>query len=111
MLAVLALLAVVAGAIAAIAGFGIGSVLTPAMAYWYPAKLAVAAVSIPHLAATAYRLWLIREHVDLSNLRSFGAMSAAGGLTGAVASGATPGRLTFRSAGTRLCDGGTRKEQ
>lgn len=85
MLAALALLAIVAGAIAAIAGFGIGSVLTPAMAYWYPAKLAVAAVSIPHLVATAYRLWLIREHVDLSVLRSFGAMSAAGGLTGAIA--------------------------
>ena len=85
MLAVLALLAVVAGAIAAVAGFGIGSVLTPAMAYWYPAKLAVAAVSIPHLAATAYRLWLVREHVDYSVLRSFGLMSAAGGLIGAVA--------------------------
>jgi hypothetical protein len=82
---VLALLAIVAGIIAAIAGFGIGSVLTPAMAYWYPAKMAVAAVSIPHLAATAYRLWLVREHVDFSVLRSFGLMSAAGGLIGAVA--------------------------
>ncbi len=85
MIAALGFLAIVAGAIAAIAGFGIGSVLTPAMAYWYPAKLAVAAVSIPHLVATAYRLWLVREHVDLSILRSFGAMSAAGGLTGAIA--------------------------
>ena len=85
MIAALGFLAIVAGTIAAIAGFGIGSVLTPAMAYWYPAKLAVAAVSIPHLVATAYRLWLVREHVDLSILRSFGAMSAAGGLTGAIA--------------------------
>lgn len=85
MLAFLGLLAVLAGAIAAVAGFGIGGVLTPAMAYWYPAKLAVAAVSIPHFAATAYRLWLVREHVDFAVLRSFGLMSAAGGLTGAVA--------------------------
>jgi len=54
------------------------------MAYWYPARLAVAAVSMPHLVATAYRLWLVRQHVDLSVLRSFGLMSAVGGLTGAV---------------------------
>jgi uncharacterized membrane protein YfcA len=85
MLLFLGVLAIVAGAIAAVAGFGIGSVLTPAMAYWYPAKLAVAAVSIPHLVATTYRLWLVREHVELGVLRSFGLMSAAGGLTGAVA--------------------------
>ncbi len=78
------MLAIVAGAIAAAAGFGIGSVLTPAMAYWYPAKLAVAAVSIPHLVATGYRLWLVRQHVDRSVLRSFGVMSAMGGLAGAV---------------------------
>jgi uncharacterized membrane protein YfcA len=81
----LALLAVLEGAIAAVAGFGIGSVLTPALAYWYPAKLAVAAVSIPHLVATAYRLWLVRQHVDFRVLRSFGFMSAAGGLCGALA--------------------------
>lgn len=78
------MLAIVAGAIAAVAGFGIGSVLTPAMTYWYPAKLAVAAVSIPHLVATGYRLWLVRQHVDMSVLRSFGVMSAMGGLAGAA---------------------------
>jgi uncharacterized membrane protein YfcA len=34
--------------------------------------------------ATAYRWWLIREHVDVRLLRSFGAMSAIGGLAGAA---------------------------
>ena len=70
--------------IAAVAGFGIGSLLTPAMTSIVPAKLAVAAVSIPHLLATSHRLWLIRDHIDFKLLKSFGVMSAAGGLAGAV---------------------------
>lgn len=82
--AILSLAALVAGGIASVAGFGIGSVLTPALSAFAPAKLAVAAVSIPHLLATAHRLWLIREHIDRGVLRSFGLMSAAGGLTGAL---------------------------
>ena len=37
------------GAVASVAGFGIGSVLTPAIAAVAGTKLAVAAVSIPHV--------------------------------------------------------------
>ena len=76
--------AVLAGAVASVAGFGIGSILTPLLTLSAPAKVAVAAVAIPHAVATAYRLWLVRRFVDLKLLRSFGAASAAGGLVGAV---------------------------
>lgn len=76
--------AILAGGIASVAGFGIGSILTPAMTLFAPAGVAVAAVSIPHLFGTIYRFWLIREHLDRAVLRSFGAMSALGGLTGAL---------------------------
>jgi uncharacterized membrane protein YfcA len=41
-------------------------------------------VSIPHLTATALRFWLLRQHVDRRLLWSFGLMSAAGGLAGAL---------------------------
>ncbi len=78
------MVALAAAGIAAVAGFGIGSLLTPTLAIYYPAKLAVAAVSIPHLVATGYRLWLVRKHIDYKLLRSFGLTSAAGGLLGAV---------------------------
>jgi uncharacterized membrane protein YfcA len=74
----------VAGAIAAVSGFGIGSLLTPLLAVRVGTKLAVAAASVPHLVATALRLWLLRRHVDRRLLGSFGLMSAAGGLTGAL---------------------------
>jgi len=79
-----ALVAVAAGAVATISGFGIGSILTPLLATWLGTKLAVAVVSVPHLVATALRFWLIREHLDRRILLSFGITSALGGLTGAL---------------------------
>ncbi len=74
----------IAGIVASIAGFGIGSLLTPLFSLRMETKLAVAAVSIPHLVATAVRFWLLRKHVDRRLLLGFGVMSAAGGLTGAL---------------------------
>jgi uncharacterized protein len=76
--------AVIAGAVASIAGFGIGSILTPLLATAYGTKLAVAVVSVPHLAGTALRFSFIFRHVDRKVLLSFGVASAIGGLTGAL---------------------------
>jgi hypothetical protein len=80
----IALVATLAGAIASLAGFGVGSLLTPTLGFRYGIKLAVAAVSIPHLFATALRFWTLRRDVDRRVFLSFGAMSAVGGLTGAL---------------------------
>jgi uncharacterized membrane protein YfcA len=79
-----AAVAIVAGAVASISGFGIGSILTPLLATWLGTKLAVAVVSIPHFIGTALRFWLIRQHVDRKVLLSFGVTSAIGGLIGAL---------------------------
>jgi uncharacterized membrane protein YfcA len=83
----LLVLSVVAGAVAAVAGFGIGSLLTPALALTSGVRLAVALVAIPHAVATAIRLWAMRDAVDRRVLASFGVASAAGGLTGALLHG------------------------
>jgi uncharacterized membrane protein YfcA len=80
----LALVGVFAGAVAAVSGFGIGSLLTPALAFQAGTKLAVAAVAIPHAIGTAQRFWLLRRHVDWQVVRSFGVTSAMGGLAGAL---------------------------
>lgn len=82
--AVVAIAALISGAIASIAGFGIGSILTPLLAVRLGTKLAVAVVSFPHFVATLLRFLLIREHLDRRVLWSFGVSSAAGGLTGAL---------------------------
>jgi uncharacterized membrane protein YfcA len=77
-------LAVLAGALAAVTGFGIGSVLTPVLSLEVGAKVAVAAIAIPHAIGTAQRFWLLRAHVDRRILLTFGLTSAAGGLAGAL---------------------------
>jgi uncharacterized membrane protein YfcA len=81
---VIAVAATLAGAIASVGGFGIGSILTPLLAIRVGTKLAVAGVSIPHLIATALRFARMGEHVDKRVFMSFGITSAAGGLLGAV---------------------------
>jgi uncharacterized membrane protein YfcA len=48
------------------------------------ARLAVAAVSIPHAVGTSLRFWRFRREVDWTLVKSFGLTSAAGGLTGAL---------------------------
>src|SRR5262249_13594091 len=75
---------ILAGAVASVSGFGIGSVLTPVFGLIAPTNVAVAAVSIPHLIGTALRFALLRTHVDRRVVVSFGLTSAVGGLTGAV---------------------------
>lgn len=76
--------AVVAGAVASVAGFGIGSMLTPLVALATGTKVAVAVVSIPHFAGNALRCWRFRRCIDGPVFFSFGVASAAGGLTGAL---------------------------
>ncbi|HET8778264.1 MAG TPA: TSUP family transporter [Candidatus Limnocylindria bacterium] len=78
------LLAVLAGGVAGVAGFGIGSILTPALAVSLGTQLAVAVVAAPHVAATATRLWMLRSDIDRRVLLTFGLASAAGGLIGAI---------------------------
>lgn len=78
------LFAMLAGAVAAISGFGVGSLLTPLLSLRYGAKLAVAIVSVPHLIATAARFLGLRRHLDWKVFLNFGILSAVGGLLGAL---------------------------
>lgn len=73
-----------AGSIASIAGFGIGSLLTPLLALKTGIGLAVALVSIAHFIGTALRFAIWHKFVNKKVLLSFGAASAVGGLMGAL---------------------------
>jgi uncharacterized membrane protein YfcA len=81
--ALVTLSAVLSAAIAAVTGFGIGSIMTPLLSLEMELKVAVALVSLPHFAATAERFWRLRKEVDRSVLIRFGITSALGGLLGA----------------------------
>lgn len=76
--------AVAAGAVASVTGFGIGSLVTPVLMLRFPAPLAVAMMGLPHAIGTAIRWWRLRRHVDVAVLKGFGLASAAGGLAGAL---------------------------
>lgn len=78
------IVALLAGGVASISGFGIGSLLTPLFALRMDLQLAVAAVSIPHLLGTAVRFGLIRKDLRKDVFISFGVWSAVGGLIGAL---------------------------
>jgi hypothetical protein len=82
--ALVALASLAGGLIASLAGFGIGSMITPLLAARLGMKVAVAAVAIPHVIGTAVRFWFLRHELDRHVLMTFGLASAAGGLTGAV---------------------------
>ncbi len=82
--ALLAVASLIAGGVAAVVGFGIGSLLTPTLAIATGTKLAVAAVAIPHFVGSLQRFWLLRAHVDRRVLVGFGIASAVGGLAGAL---------------------------
>jgi uncharacterized membrane protein YfcA len=80
----LSIAAIVAGAVASVTGFGIGSILTPTLSLWMDGRIAVAIVSVPHLLGTALRFRMIKGKVDRRVMWRFGLASAAGGLTGAL---------------------------
>src|SRR6187402_1426557 len=81
---ILSAAAIVAGGVASVTGFGIGSILTPTLSLWMDGKVAVAIVSIPHVIGTALRFWMIKGKVDRHVMWQFGLASAAGGLAGAL---------------------------
>ena len=76
--------AVIAGSVASLAGFGIGSLVTPLLALKVGTGIAVAGVSIAHFMGTALRFFFWRKHINKKILLSFGLTSAAGGLIGAL---------------------------
>ena len=76
--------AVAAGATAAVSGFGIGSLLTPLLMLSMPTAHAVAVLAIPHAVATTIRWLRLRKDVHVATFKRFGIASAIGGLAGAL---------------------------
>ena len=101
-LAAVGVVSLLAGATAAVAGFGIGSLLTPLVALELGGVAAVATVAVPHAVATALRAWRLRRAVDWPLMRRFGLLSAAGGLAGALLFARLGGDVLLRILGALL---------
>lgn len=78
------IVSIFSGIVASIAGFGIGSLLTPLFTTKIDISVAVAGVSIAHFFGTLLRFIFWRKHTNKQVLLSFGVTSAIGGLTGAI---------------------------
>ena len=96
------LVGVAAGAVAALAGFGVGSLLTPFLVPSLGGKVAVALVALPHAIATAVRLYRLRGDIDWHILKTFGAASVAGGFAGALLFTRLGGPVLSRTLGVLL---------
>ena len=81
---IVGVVAFIAGATSSVAGFGIGTILTPLLGFGIGVRLAVAAASIPHFVGNSVLLWTLRHRIDKGLLKTFGLMSAAGALAGAL---------------------------
>lgn len=74
----------VTGAVAAVAGAGVDSLLTPLLSLEIDMRSAVLAMTAPHLVFNALRFWTIRSKLDRRIFRRFGLTSAAGALAGSL---------------------------
>lgn len=81
---IIVLVALIAGAVASVTGFGIGSLLTPLLALQFGTGAAVAIVSVPHFAASTVRFATLWRRVDRSTVIAFGSFSVLGSLAGAL---------------------------
>jgi uncharacterized membrane protein YfcA len=79
--------------VAALSGFGIGSLLTPLLLLSMPAAHAIAVVAIPHAVATGIRWLRLRSAVHWPTFLQFGLASAVGGLAGAALQSRLESRL------------------
>ena len=73
---VVAAVAMLAGAIAAVAGAGVGSLVTPALSLRIDIRDAVLAVTAPHLVFNALRCWSVRTSISGKIFRRFSLTSA-----------------------------------
>jgi hypothetical protein len=72
-------------------GFGLGTVLLPAMALLFPAETAVAATAIVHLSNNLFKAGLVGKNADWPTVLRFGVTAVFGAIAGALLLGALGG--------------------
>jgi len=103
--ALVCITALLASGLTLVSGFGLGTILMPAFAVFFPLPAAIAATAIVHLANNGFKLALVGRHADRATLLRFGVpavlASFAGAALLALLENAAP--LAAYSIGTHTC--------
>lgn len=79
-----AVVALGASALTLFSGFGLGTLLMPVLALFFPVPVAIAATAVVHLANNLFKLALLGRYANTGVVLRFGLAAAFGALLGAV---------------------------
>lgn len=82
-IAVIAIVAALASALTIYSGFGLGTILLPAFALFFPAPVAVAATGVVHLLNNLFKGTLLRQRADWPTVLRFGVPAVPAAIAGA----------------------------
>lgn len=80
----LPILALLVSALTLVSGFGLGTLLLPAFAIFFPIPLAIGMTALVHLATNVFKLIYIGKNADRSILKSFGLPAILAAIAGAA---------------------------
>lgn len=102
---VVSVAALLASGLTLFSGFGLGTLLMPVVAVFFPVEIAIAITAIVHLANNASKVVLLGKNADRSVLLSFGIPAIAFAFLGALVLGwlsAIPSMFEYEAFGTQL---------
>ncbi|MBI1834480.1 MAG: TSUP family transporter, partial [Burkholderiales bacterium] len=79
----ISLTALLASALTLFSGFGLGTLLMPVVALFFPAEIAIAITAIVHFANNIFKLGLLGKNAHTGVLLRFGLPAILASLTGA----------------------------
>ena len=82
-IALIAIVAALASALTLYSGFGLGTILLPAFALFFPAPVAVAATGVVHLLNNLFKGALLRKQADWATVLKFGLPAVPAAIAGA----------------------------
>ena len=80
--------ALLASTLTLFSGFGLGTMMTPVFALFFPLPLAIAATAVVHLASNLFKVGLLARNADARVVALFGVPAALAALIGASVLGA-----------------------
>lgn len=83
LIVIIALASFLASTLTLFSGFGLGTILTPIIAFFFPIHIAIAITGIVHFANNIFKLLLFYKNIEWNIAFKFGILSVIGALIGA----------------------------